>query len=151
MAAYGDAASYCLEHFHVLDNNPEYRLCCLVAYYPTRIPDPGSRFPGGIQVLVHLAGAEVGVVKQSQLAGIQGKKRTSTKTIDRGLGTGRTLQLSYPGYAYDGQPGFAEHDLDEYDKIAAELAWSRSLAAMRKAFRRDSNAELTLEQNVQGR
>ncbi|RYP71485.1 hypothetical protein DL771_004740 [Monosporascus sp. 5C6A] len=151
IVAYGDAASYCLEYFHVLDNNPEFRLCCLIAYYPTRIPDPGTRFPGGIRVLVHLAGDEVGVVKQSQLVGIQGKKRTSRKRIEPGIGAGKTLQLSYPSYTYDAQPGFAEHDLEEYDKVSAELAWSRSLAAARKAFQREPNAELTLEQNIQGK
>lgn len=122
----------------------------MIAYYPTRIPDPESRFPGGVQVLVHLAGSEVGVVKQSQLVGIQGKRRTSRKNIERGIGTGRMLQLGYPSYTYDAEPGFAEQDLDEYDKVSAELAWSRSLAAARKAFQRAPNAELTLEQNVQG-
>ncbi|RYP41453.1 hypothetical protein DL768_010492 [Monosporascus sp. mg162] len=151
IVAYGEAASYCLEYFHVLDNNSEFRLCCLIAYYPTRIPDPGTRFPGGIQVLVHLAGDEVGVVKQSQLVGIQGKKRTSSKRIEPGIGTGKTLLLSYPSYTYDVKPGFAEHDLEEYDKVSAELAWSRSLAAARKAFQRGPNAELMLEQNVQGK
>lgn len=37
---------------------------------------------------------------------------------------------SYPHAA----PGFAESDLDEYDKISAGLAWSRSLNVVRKAF-----------------
>ncbi|KAK7748370.1 hypothetical protein SLS62_008633 [Diatrype stigma] len=151
IVAYGDAASYCLEYFHVLDNNEDFKLSCLIAYYPTRIPDPETRFPGGVQVLVHLAGSEIGVVKQSQLVGIQGKRRTSRKAIERGIGTGRTLQLGYPGYTYDAEPGFAEHDLDEYDKVSAELAWSRSLAAARKAFQREPKAELLLEQNLQGK
>ena len=148
--AYGDAASYCLEYFHVLDNNQDFKLSCLIAYYPTRIPDPQSRFPGGVQVLVHLAGSEVGVVKQSQLVGIQGKRRTTRRNLGRGIGTGQVMQLGYPSYTYDAQPGFAERDLDEYDKVSAELAWSRSLAAARKAFQRVPNMELALEQNVQG-
>lgn len=38
-------------------------------------------------------------------------------------------------YAYpDAVPGFAEHDLDVFDKVSAGLAWSRSLDVMRKAF-----------------
>ena len=149
--AFGDAASCCLEYFHVLDNNLGFKLGCLIAYYPTHIPDPQSRFPGGVQVLVHLAGSDVGVVKQSQLVGIQGKRRTTTRNLGRGIGTGQALQLGYPGYTYDAEPGFAERDLDEYDKVSAELAWSRSLAAARKAFQREPNVELALEQNVQGK
>ncbi|OTA81274.1 hypothetical protein M434DRAFT_37591 [Hypoxylon sp. CO27-5] len=150
--AYGDAASFCLEHFHILDNNPEFKLCCLIAYYPTRIPDPRTKFPGGIHVLVHLAsGEEVGIVKQSQMVGIQGKKRTVKRKIDRGMGAGGTLQMAYPSYTYDATPGFAEHDLDEFDRVSAELSWSRSLATARRAFRRDVDLEKVLEQNVEGK
>lgn len=149
--AYGDAASSCLEYFHVLDHNQHFKLSCLIAYYPTRIPDPQTRFPGGVHVLVHLAGSEVGVVKQSQLVGIQGKRRETRRNLGRGIGTGQAMQLGYPSYTYDAQPGFAERDLDEYDKVSAELAWSRSLAAARKAFQREPKTELAVEQNVQGK
>lgn len=48
IVAYGEAASICLEHFYVLDNNPDFRLGLLIAYYPTRIPDPHARYPGGV-------------------------------------------------------------------------------------------------------
>ncbi|KAI1383757.1 NTF2-like protein [Hypoxylon trugodes] len=150
--AYGDAASFCLEHFHILDNNPEFKLCCLIAYYPTRIPDPRTKFPGGINVLVHLAsGEEVGIVKQTQMVGIQGKKRTSKRKIERGTGTGGTLQMAYPSYTYGATPGFAEHDLDEFDRVSAELSWSRSLATVRRAFRKDVDLEKVLEQNVESK
>ncbi|KAI0832278.1 NTF2-like protein [Hypoxylon sp. FL0890] len=152
IVAYGDAASFCLEHFHILDNNPEFKLCCLIAYYPTRIPDPRTKFPGGIHVLVHLAsGEEVGIVKQTQMVGIQGKKRTVKRKIDRGIGTGGTLQMAYPSYTYDAIPGFAEHDLDEFDRVSAELSWSRSLATARRAFRKDVDLEKVLEQNVESK
>ncbi|KAI1800782.1 hypothetical protein F4811DRAFT_537179 [Daldinia bambusicola] len=150
--AYGDAASFCLEHFHILDNNPEFKLCCLIAYYPTRIPDTRTKFPGGIHVLVHLTtGEEVGIVKQTQLVGIQGKKRVSKRKIDRGMGAGGTMQVSYPSYTYNAVPGFAEHDLDEFDRVSAELSWSRSLATARRAFRRDVDLERVLEQNVESK
>ncbi|KAI1206077.1 NTF2-like protein [Annulohypoxylon truncatum] len=152
IVAYGDAASFCLEHFHMFDNNPEFRLSCLIAYYPTRIPDPQTRFPGGIHVLVHLAtGESVGIVKQTQLVGIQGKKRVVDRTIDRGKGTGGMLQMSYPSYTYKATPGFAERDLDEFDRVSAELSWSRSLATARRAFRKDADLEKTLEQNVESK
>ena len=151
--AFGEAATHCLEHYHILDNNPEYKLGLLIAYYPTAIPDPGGRFPNSIRALVHLAaGDEIGVTKQSQMVGIQGKRRTVQRKLANGLGTGGTLRLAYQTYRYHAAPGFAEHDLDEYDRVAAELAWSRSLAAASAAFARDSAAdlELALEENVQG-
>ncbi|KAI2633567.1 NTF2-like protein [Hypomontagnella submonticulosa] len=152
IVAYGDAAAFCLEHFHIMDNNPEFKLCCLIAYYPTRIPDPRTKFPGGINVLVHLAsGEEVGIVKQTQMVGIQGKKRTTRQTIDRGMGAGGTLQMAYPSYTYDATPGFAEHDLDEFDRVSAELSWSRSLAMARRAFRKDVDLERVFEENVNGK
>ncbi|KAK3363660.1 hypothetical protein B0T25DRAFT_51671 [Lasiosphaeria hispida] len=149
--AYGDAASLCLEHFHVLDNNPEMKLGCLIAYYPTRIPDPNTRFPSSIRVLVHLAVGEVGVVKQTQMVGIQGKRRVVKQNVDRGFGVGGTLQSGYPLYSYEAEAGFAEHDLEEYDSICAELAWSRSLAKARRAFRVDVDVEAVAEANAQAK
>ena len=149
--AYGDAAAFCLEHYHIMDNNPEFKLGLLVAYYPTSIPDPKGRFPSSIHALVHLTGDDIGVIHQSQMVGIQGKRRLIRRKLDRGLGTGRTLQLAYPSYKYNADPGFAEHDLEEYERISAELAWSRSLAAARDAFKMYVNLELVLEQNVQGK
>ncbi|KAI2614779.1 uncharacterized protein GGS25DRAFT_517633 [Hypoxylon fragiforme] len=150
--AYGDAASVCLEHFHIADNNPEFRLGCLIAYYPTRIPDPRTKFPGGVRVLVHLSsGEQVGIVKQTQLVGIQGKKRVDKRTIERGMGVGGMLQMGYPSYTYDATPGFAERDLDVFNRVSAELAWSRSLAEARRAFRKDVDLEKVVEKNVEGK
>ncbi|RBR03554.1 uncharacterized protein FIESC28_11747 [Fusarium coffeatum] len=152
IVAYDDAAAICLEHFHVLDHNPEFKLGLLIAYYPTRIPDTNGKFPNAISALVHLAaGEEVGVVKQSQMVGIQGKKRVRRTKITSGLGTGGKLDLAYPSYTYEAQPGFAEHDLDEYDGVAAELAWSRSLAAARKVFGINPDLEVVLENNLQSK
>jgi len=126
------------------------KLGLLIAYYPTSIPDPQGRFPSSIQALVHLAGEDVGVVKQSQMVGIQGKRHVTRKKVDRGLGTGGSLNLAYPAYRYEAQPGFAEHDLEEYDRVCAELAWSRSLAAAREAFQIDPELEMVLEKNIHG-
>lgn len=135
-----------------MDNNPEFKLGLLVAYYPTAIPDPKGKFPNAISTLVHLAtGAEIGVTKQSQMVGIQGKRRTRQKRVDAGLGTGGKLQLAYPGYTYSAEPGFAEHDVEEFDGVCAKLAWSRSLSAARKVFGIDPDLELVLEKNVQSR
>ncbi|KXJ96255.1 dienelactone hydrolase [Microdochium bolleyi] len=152
IVAYGDAASACLLHFHNLENNHELRMGCLIAYYPTQIPDPESRYPGGIQVLVHLAGSEVGVVKRAQMVGIQGKDRVRNRQIDSGLGVGGKLPgIKYPAYSYDAEPGFAEHDLKEFDPVGAELAWSRSLATARRAFQIDVDLESVVDKNIQGK
>ncbi|KAL8667467.1 MAG: hypothetical protein Q9202_000683 [Teloschistes flavicans] len=83
---------------------PVPKLCALVAYYPIRLPIHGAGYPTSLKVLVHMAG---------------------THKIPPKLHA-----YSYP----DAAPGFAESDLDEYDKISAGLAWSRSLNVVRKAF-----------------
>jgi len=138
-------------HFHNLENNHDLRLGCLVAYYPTQIPDPDSRYPGGIQILVHLAGDDVGVVKRAQMAGIQGKERTRQRQIDAGLGVGGKLPgIKYPAYSYNAEPGFAEHDLKEYEPVSADLAWTRSLTAVNKAFQIDNDLESIVDTNIHG-
>jgi hypothetical protein len=91
------------------------------------------------------------VTRTQQVLGLQGKRRTIRKRIDPGLGAGGTLNLSYPTYTYDAEPGFAEHDLDEYERISAEVAWTRSLDTVRRAFRNDVDLESVWEQNVQSR
>lgn len=124
------------------------RLCALVAYYPSVIPDTRSRFPISLRVLVHLAGKTVDVTTISTALGLQGKKRRKTRPINPGIGTGERLDMGYPSYTYDyAQPGFAEHDLEEFDHLAAELAWTRSLHVLRKGFARDVDLEKKLEEN----
>lgn len=150
IVAFGDAAAWCLEHYHVLDHNPEFKLGLLIAYYPTTIPDPQGRFPSAITALVHLpAGDEVGVAKQSQLVGIQGKRRVERKRIEAGAGVGGLLRLAYPAYTYRAEQGFAERDMEEFDRVSAQLAWSRSLAAARRVFGNgdEAGAEQVVETN----
>ncbi|GAB1317077.1 hypothetical protein MFIFM68171_07287 [Madurella fahalii] len=141
VVAFGEAAARCLEHFHVLDNNPELKMGCLVAYYPPRIPDPRTRFPSAVRgVVVHLpVGGRVGVVRQSQMVGIQGKKRVVEVDVPRkGMGTGgKVVGDGWGGYevwGYDAEVGFAEEGREEYDGICAGLAWARSLAVARAAL-----------------
>lgn len=151
IVAFGDAAAVCMEHYHVLDNNPEFKLGMLVAYYPTSIPDPKGRFPNAIATLVHLpTGEEIGITKRSQMVGIQGKRRTTRSKVQSGFGVGGSLTLAYPSYTYRAEAGFAEHDMEEYNRVAAELAWSRSLATARKTFGNGVDAELILETNTHG-
>ncbi|OKL61698.1 hypothetical protein UA08_02178 [Talaromyces atroroseus] len=149
--AYGHAASFCLDHFHKPTTGA--RLTALVAYYPTAIPDTRTKFPPSLKVLVHLAGESVDVVTTPQVLGIQGrKKRVTRRRIDTGVGIGERKDISYTAFTYDfADPGFAEHDLDEYDHASAELAWSRTLDVMRKAFRKDADLERPWEINTESK
>jgi hypothetical protein len=123
----------------------------LVAYYPSAIPDPFREMPVNMRVLVHLAGEEVGVTRTTEILGIQGKRKTVRKSIPEGVGTsGFIKKLAYPAYAYEGvEPGFAEHDLEEFDKVAWGLAWTRSLDAVRKGFRAEVDIERVWDDHVE--
>ncbi|KAJ5487997.1 hypothetical protein N7530_002297 [Penicillium desertorum] len=150
VVAYGDAADYCLDYY--INSVNASRLCALVAYYPSLIPDTRSRFPLSLQVLVHLAGETVDVLVQPAALGLQGKKRRQTRPINAGIGTGERLDLAYPAFTYDNAvPGFAETDLEEYDHRAADLAWTRTLKVLRKGYSRDPDYEQRYEQHVEGK
>ncbi|KAF2230871.1 dienelactone hydrolase-like protein [Viridothelium virens] len=140
IVAYGDAAALCLDA-HIKPNNT--KICALVAYYPSSIPAPQTHYPPSLKVLVHLpSGEEIGVSRNAEILGLQGKRRTVKKRVDPGLGSGGELNLGYKAYTYDGvEAGFAEHDLDEYEKVAERLAWSRSLGTVRKGFRVEVDLE----------
>jgi hypothetical protein len=77
----------------------------LICYYPTAIPSPTYKYPATLSILCHLAS-------------IQPFGAASIKTY------------VYP----DTCPGFAESDLEEYDKVAAGLSWGRTLACLRRGF-----------------
>ena len=132
---------------HLKPNNP--RLCAIVAYYPSSIPSGNAHFPAGVKVLVHLAGSEVGVRQTPHVLGIEGKRKTVRKRVDPGEGYGGSLKFGYHAYTYEGcEPGFAEHDLDEYDPIAESVAFTRSLATLQKGFRIESTVETTRDERV---
>lgn len=148
--ALGDAASFCLDHY--LKPTNASRLCALIAYYPTNIPDTRCRFPQSLRVLTHLAGSTVDVTTVPTALGLQGKKRRRTRQINPGIGTGERLNIGFPTYTYEYvQPGFAEHDLDEYDRLASELAWTRSLHVLRRGFGKDLDLEGRWEEHQEGK
>ncbi|CRG88678.1 dienelactone hydrolase [Talaromyces islandicus] len=149
--AYGDAAAVCLDHFH--KPTAGARLTALIAYYPTSIPDARTRFPPSLKVLVHLAGDTIQVVSTPQVLGLQSKKkRVATRKIDPGVGIGDRKDMSYTAFTYEYvQPGFGEHDMDEYNHTAAELAWSRSLDVLRRVFRKESDLERQWEINTESK
>jgi hypothetical protein len=81
--------------------------CALICYYPTSIPHPNAKYPASLNLTVHL-------------------------THSQGF------MPNFPVYLYSNvEPGFAEYDLDEYSRVSASLAWSRSLAAVRRGFKKD--------------
>ncbi|KAL8836233.1 MAG: hypothetical protein Q9170_003010 [Blastenia crenularia] len=83
---------------------PMPKLCALVAYYPDRLPAPSAGYPPSLRIRIHLAGSQPEAPK-------------------------------FHSYSYPhAEPGFAEHDLDQFDKVSAGLAWSRSLELVRKGF-----------------
>ncbi|OCK81589.1 dienelactone hydrolase-like protein [Lepidopterella palustris CBS 459.81] len=152
IVAFGDAASVCLEVYSEPSTSTS-KLCSLIAYYPSSIPDPGQRFSSSFRVLVHLAGGTVGVSRRPEVLGIQGKRRTVQKRITRGIGAGGLQEkITYPAYTYEGvDPGFAEHDLDEYDAVADAVAWSRSLSMVRRGFGAEVELERAWEDNVENK
>lgn len=106
-------------------------------------------------MLVHLAqgtpGNEetVGVTRRPEVLGIQGKRRTVQKRVTAGVGAGSQQSKStYPIFTYEGvEPGFAEHDLDEYDAVADAIAWSRSLSTVRRGFGAEVDLEKVWDEN----
>jgi len=114
IVSYGDAAAVCLDQ-HI---KPQPHLAALIAYYPTNIPSPNTRYPPHLDVLTHLAGSQ-------------------------------NFAPAFPSYTYAGvKPGFAESDLETYKKVEANLAWTRTLATLRKAFKITVDLEAIWEQHV---
>lgn len=137
-AAFGEAAAFCLDHYLQPPNNT--KLCALVAYYPTNIPDPEARFPQTLHVLVHFSNQIVNVKYKS--AGPKRKQMTEKRHISTGRGTGDRLPLQYLAYAYSSATaGFAERDMEQYDQISADLAWSRTVRALQVGFQRELDLE----------
>lgn len=154
IVAFGDAAAVCLEVFSE-PKTATSKLCSLVAYYPSSIPDTRHRFTSSFRVLVHLAegtaGNEetVGVTRRPEVLGIQGKRKTVRKRITPGIGPGGLQnKIMYPCFTYEGvDAGFAEHDLDEYDAVADAIAWSRSLSTVRRGFSAEVDLERVWDEN----
>ncbi|KPI39487.1 uncharacterized protein AB675_5076 [Cyphellophora attinorum] len=92
--------------------HPMPKLAAVVAYYPPYMPRTSTGWPRTLPVMVHLASSQ---------------------------NFGTTLD----SYTYqDTVEGFAEHDLDEYDKTAARVSWSRTLRILRRAFSMEDHWDL---------
>lgn len=59
------------------------------------------------------------------------------------------MEAKYHSYAYPhAETGFAEEDLETYDKVSASLAWTRTLAAVRKGFGIEVDLEKVWEEHL---
>ncbi|KJK64132.1 Dienelactone hydrolase family protein [Aspergillus parasiticus SU-1] len=140
--SFGDAAAFCLEHYLKVTNTS--KLCALIAYYPSRIPDPECSYASSMRVLVHLADQTVQVLSASH--GTDHKRHIVKRRVGAGQGTGDRLDFAYTAYSYPGiSPGFAESDLDNYDPVATEIAWTRTLSALQSGFQKHLDLEKTWE------
>lgn len=154
--AFGEAAAVCLDVF-AEPKTATSKLCSLVAYYPTSIPDPRRRFTASFRIVVHLAQGSgdndetVDIVRRPEVLGIQARRKLVTKRVTPGIGAGGLLaKMEYPAYTYEGvDPGFAEHDLEQYDAVADGIAWSRSLDIVRRGFGAEVHLERPWEDNVE--
>ncbi|OBT66592.1 hypothetical protein VE03_03928 [Pseudogymnoascus sp. 23342-1-I1] len=114
IVAYGEAASILLTKAF----QARGKLCAIVGFYPTTLPDPGSIPPDNLHVQVHLAATQPFAPKYPN--------------------------FNYDGT----NPGFDEEDNDEYDRIASGLAWSRVLDCVRRGFRIDVDLEGIWERHL---
>lgn len=97
---------------------PMPKLSALIAYYPDKSPIASARFPMSLDVVIHFAGP------QSEMPDCR-------------------------CYSYEGvEAGFAQENHDQYDKVSASLAWSRSLGALRKAFEIEVDLEKIWDDHV---
>jgi predicted ester cyclase len=73
-----------------------------------------------------------------------------TLDVNIHLASSQKFGTRYPSFRYDNtQEGFAEHDLEEFDKVGASIAWSRDLALLRRAFDMpDANLEAIWENHT---
>lgn len=120
LVAYGEAATVCLK----AAIKPIPKMCALVAYYPTVLPNPKDKFPSLLNVMVHAAGSQVSAPAET---------------------------FNFKFYRYEGsREGFAEPGAKNFDEIDASLAWSRTLGAVRRGFKREVDLEPPFLENIRG-
>ncbi|KAF9883685.1 hypothetical protein FE257_003069 [Aspergillus nanangensis] len=93
-----------------------------------------------MRVLVNLANQNVDVPQSHK--GSQKRQYIERRHVRSGIGTGDHLKLGYQAFVYGGAgPGFAEQNQESYNHIAANLAWSRTLATLQEGFGKSSDLE----------
>lgn len=95
---------------------PTPKLCAVVAYYPPYMPKTSADFPRSLNLTIHLSAAQP-------------------------FGTRHQRNFRYP----ETKSGFAESDLEEFDKSAATVAWSRTMGTLRRGFGLEEDLEAVWE------
>ncbi|KAL5346835.1 hypothetical protein ACLOAV_007978 [Pseudogymnoascus australis] len=114
IVAYGEAASILLARAF----QARGKLCAIIGFYPTTLPDPGFSPPDNLHIQVHLASDQPFAPKYTNFT------YRNTK------------------------PGFDEPGRGEYDHIASGLAWSRVLDCVRRGFNVDVDLEGIWERHL---
>lgn len=93
-------------------------LAVLVAYYPDAVPTSMTGLPGHVELVVHLAAS----------------------------------QAFAPPFKYhvypDTNPGYAERNHENFDRISSSLSWTRSLGSVRTALNVRVDLEAVWEDHV---
>lgn len=109
--AYGDAATAVLK----IAQKPLPRCSAVVAFYPSVLPTAGYKFPSMLRVQIHVSGQQV---------------------------SPRPETCAWQLYRYGkSRVGFAEVDAPAYEQVDAELAFSRALGCVRRAFKMEADIE----------
>ncbi|KAF2650982.1 NTF2-like protein [Lophiostoma macrostomum CBS 122681] len=111
IVCYGDAATVVLK----TAQKPMAKCCAIVAFYPTVLPKKDHKYPTLLNVMVHVASLS----QDSPLP----------------------EECAWKCYQYDCGFGFADPSAKNYSEIEANLAWSRSLACMRRGFKTEVDLE----------
>lgn len=110
--AYGDAASIVLK----TAQKPLAKCCAIVAFYPTQLPSPKTMYPQSHQLQIHVA-----ALSQS---------------------SPRPEMCEWKLYRYEKcAAGFVDPSSPAYSEVEANLAWTRSLASIRKGFGKNVDLE----------
>jgi hypothetical protein len=102
-----------------IGNRPLKKMNSLICYYPTAYPARNLRLPPNLGFLLHLSADS------------------------------RPAPAHYTSFTYpETEAGFAQPDAKEYDLVAARLAWSRTLAVVKKKFRIETDLEKIWEDHM---
>ncbi|KAJ4375164.1 hypothetical protein N0V83_002248 [Neocucurbitaria cava] len=110
--AYGEAASVVLK----TAQKPLPKCCAIIAFSPTLLPGPKTKYPNSHQLQIHVAGLS--------------------------QASARPEMCEWKLYRYEKcATGFADPTSKAYSEVEANLSWSRALASVRKGFNKNVDLE----------
>lgn len=112
IVCYGEAATAVLK----AALKPLAKCCAIVAYYPSQLPSAKHKFPASLRVQIHVAALSIASPPEDL--------------------------CEWKLYRYERcAAGFADPAAKTYKAVEADLAWSRALACVRKAFKTEVDIE----------